>query len=59
MAKFSLPIVEVMNGYYIIEAKSLADAKRIAERHDFTETHDPEWNDGMTEWDVDDIEEME
>jgi hypothetical protein len=58
MAQFSLPVVEVCNGYYVIEAGSLAEAKRIAESHDFTETHEIEWNDGMTEWDVDDIEEI-
>lgn len=59
MAQFSLPVIEVMNGYYVIEAESLAEAKKIAEGDDFTETHEVEWYDGITEWNADDIEEME
>lgn len=59
MPKYILETVETIRGYFEIEAESLEEAKEIACGDDFTENHYIEWVDGYTDWNEDDIYELE
>lgn len=49
---FILPFYEHQRGWYEIEAESLSEARRIVDTGDFTENCEPQYRDGVTEWDV-------
>jgi hypothetical protein len=57
MPKYILPFQEYNRGWYEIEAESLEEAKAIAIEGSFTEDHDPQYRDGHTEWDENEMEE--
>ena len=59
MAMYVLPFTEVNRGWYEIEADSLEEAKAIVIKGDFTEDHDPNYKDAYTEWDENELEEIE
>lgn len=59
MPMYVLPFTEVNRGWYEIEADSLEQAKAIVIKGDFTEDHDPNYKDGHTEWDENDLQEIE
>ena len=54
---FVLPFIETLRGYYEIEADNLEEAKAIVELGNFTETIEPSYKDGYTDWDSADLEE--
>jgi hypothetical protein len=59
MPKYTLPFTEIQRGWYEIEANSLEEAKQIVIAGDFTENTDPNYKDGITEWNADDLIEEE
>jgi len=56
MKTYLLPFDEHLKGFYAIEANSLEHAKEIARSPNFTETREPEYTSGSTDWDVDNIQ---
>lgn len=50
MGVYILPMYEYQRGWYEIEADSLEEAQAIVEQGDFTETLEPQYRDGRTEW---------
>jgi hypothetical protein len=56
---YTLPFTETNRGWYEIEADSLEEAKAIVIKGDFTEDHDPNYKDGYTEWDENELQEIE
>ena len=59
MKKYILPFTETQRGWYEIEANSLEEAKQIVIAGDFTENTDPNYKDGITEYDENDLIEEE
>jgi hypothetical protein len=59
MPKYILETIETINGYYEIEADTLEEAKAIALSDDLTELYEIIWVDGETDWNEDDIYELE
>ena len=59
MPMYVLPFTETNRGWYEIEADSLEEAKAIVIKGDFTEDHDPNYKDAYTEWDENELEEIE
>jgi hypothetical protein len=59
MPKYILETIETINGYYEIEADTLEEAKAIALSDDLTELYEIVWVDGETDWNEDDIYELE
>ena len=59
MPIYDLPFTEVNRGWYEIEADSLDEAKAIVAVGDFTEDHEPNYKDGYTSWDENEITEGE
>ena len=55
MPKYTLPFTEIQRGWYEIEANSLEEAKQIVIAGDFTENTEPNYKDGITEWNADDL----
>ncbi len=50
MAKFYLPFEEYQRGWYLIEADTMDEARKIADSGDFTEYLEPHYKDGETIW---------
>lgn len=59
MKKYTLPFIETQRGWYEIEANSLEEARQIVIAGDFTENTEPNYKDGITEWNEDDLIEEE
>ena len=59
MKTYILPIKEMLEGWYEIEANSLEEAKAIVIRGDFTEYTDPNYRKGYVDWDEEKIYEKE
>jgi hypothetical protein len=59
MKTYILPIKEMLEGWYEIEANSLEEAKAIAIQGDFTELTDPNYRKGYVDWDEEKIYEKE
>jgi hypothetical protein len=57
MPKYTLPFTEIQRGWYEIEANSLEEAKQIVIAGDFTENTEPNYKDGITEWDPETLRE--
>ena len=57
MKTFVLPIQEVNTGYYLIDADSLEEALAIVELGEFTDTEEPRWRGGYTDWYPEQMEE--
>lgn len=55
MAKYYLPFYETQRGWYEIEADSLEEAKQLADNTDYISDLEPNYKDGQTEWDADEI----
>ena len=50
MTKFYLPFEEYQRGWYVIEADTMEEARKIADEGDFTEYLEPFYKDGHTDW---------
>ena len=59
MKTYILPMKEMLEGWYEIEANSLEEAKAIAIQGDFTEHTDPNYRKGYVDWDEEKIYEKE
>jgi hypothetical protein len=58
MKKYILPFTETQRGWYEIEAENIEQARQIVIEGNFTEDHEPNYKDGITEWDEQEIEEI-
>lgn len=59
MPMYVLPFTEYNRGWYEIEADSLEQAKAIVIQGDFTADSEMYYKDGYTEWDENDLGEIE
>ena len=57
MATFILPFYESQRGWYEIEANTLEEAKALVEDNDYISDLEPNYKDGQTDWDPEEITE--
>lgn len=55
MAKYYLPFYETQRGWYEIEADSIEEARQLADNTDYISDLEPNYRDGETDWDSDEI----
>ena len=59
MPKYVLPFIETQRGWYEIEANNIEEAKDLAQNTDYIAELEPNYKDGYTDWDENDIEPIE
>lgn len=59
MAKYVLPFIETQRGWYEIEADTIEEARKLAQDLDYMVDLEPNYKDGYTDWDENDIEPVE
>lgn len=58
MGTYILPFEERQTGWYEIEAESLEQAKALADNTDYIAELEPNYKDGYTDWNSDDVTEL-
>lgn len=59
MTTYILPFFETQRGWYEIETNTIEEARELAKDMDYMAELEPNYKDGYTEWDENDIEPLE